>query len=120
MALILPGVLSLSQHVDTLRKEPDSYRPKRCPRCGHAILWCHGCYTRSQALPDWTGSHVRAFVYMGAVPRCLVPDNLKSGVTKTCRYEPDLNPTYAALAEHYQAAVILQDSWFAGWAVSLT
>ncbi len=62
--------------------------------------------TRSQALPDWTGSHVRAFGYMGAVPRCLVPDNLKSGVTKTCRYEPDLNPTYAALAEHYQAAVI--------------
>ena len=46
MALILPGVLSLSQHVDTLRKEPESYRPKRCPRCGHAILWCHGCYTR--------------------------------------------------------------------------
>ena len=43
---------------------------------------------------------------MGAVPRCLVPDNLKSGVTKTCRYEPDLNPTYAAMAEHYQAAVI--------------
>jgi transposase len=62
--------------------------------------------TWSQALPDWTGSHVRAFAYMGAVPRCLVPDNLKSGVTKTCRYEPDLNPTYAALAEHYQAAVI--------------
>jgi len=62
--------------------------------------------TWSQALPDWTGSHVRAFAYMGVVPRCLVPDNLKSGVTKTCRYEPDLNPTYAALAEHYQAAVI--------------
>jgi transposase len=62
--------------------------------------------TWSQALPDWTGSHVRAFAYMGAVPRCLVPDNLKSGVTKACRYEPDLNPTYAALAEHYQTAVI--------------
>ena len=62
--------------------------------------------TWSQALPDWIGSHVRAFAFMGAVPMCLVPDNLKSGVTKTCRYEPDLNPTYAALAEHYQAAVI--------------
>ncbi len=62
--------------------------------------------TWSQTLADWTGSHVRAFTFMGAVPRCLVPDNLKSGVTKSCRYEPDLNPTYAALAEHYQAAVI--------------
>ena len=62
--------------------------------------------TWSQALPDWTGSHVRAFAFMEAVPRCLVPDNLKSGVTKPCRYEPDLNPTYAALAEHYQTAVI--------------
>lgn len=62
--------------------------------------------TWSQTLPDWTGSHVRAFAFMEAVPRCLVPDNLKSGVTKSCRYEPDLNPTYAALAEHYQTAVI--------------
>lgn len=62
--------------------------------------------TWSQALPDWIGSHVRTFAFMGAVPRCIVPDNLKSGVTKSCRYEPDLNPTYAALAEHYQSAVI--------------
>lgn len=62
--------------------------------------------TWSQALPDWIGSHVRAFAFMGAVPKCVVPDNLKSGVTKTCRYEPDVNPTYAALAEHYQVAVV--------------
>ena len=50
--------------------------------------------TWTQSLPDWTGSHARAFAFMGAVPRCLVPDNLRSAVTKTCRYEPDLNPTY--------------------------
>jgi len=62
--------------------------------------------TWSQTLADWTGSHVRAFTFMGAVPKCLVPDNLKSGVTKTCLYEPDINPTYAALAEHYQVAVV--------------
>jgi len=62
--------------------------------------------TWSQTLPDWTGSHVRAFDFMGAVPKCVVPDNLKSGVAKTCRYEPDVNPTYAALAEHYQVAVV--------------
>lgn len=62
--------------------------------------------TSSQALPDWIGSHVRAFSFMGAVAKCLVPDNLLSGVTKACRYEPDLNTTYAAMAEHYQTAVI--------------
>ncbi|UFS72672.1 IS21 family transposase [Geomonas sp. RF6] len=62
--------------------------------------------TWSQALPDWIGSHVRAFAFMEAVPKCLIPDNLKSGVAKTCRYEPDINPTYAALAKHYQVAVV--------------
>ena len=49
--------------------------------------------TLSQQLEDWIGSHVRAFNYFGGVPEVIVPDNLKSGVTKACRYEPDLNPT---------------------------
>ncbi|GAI57820.1 unnamed protein product, partial [marine sediment metagenome] len=34
------------------------------------------------------------------------PDNLKAGVTNPCRYEPDINPTYQDLAEHYGAVVI--------------
>jgi transposase len=62
--------------------------------------------TWTQALPDWIGSHVRAFEYFGGVAEILVPDHLKSGVQRTCRYEPDLNPTYAALANHYGVAVI--------------
>lgn len=62
--------------------------------------------TLSQTLPDWIGSHVRAFQYCGAVPRVLVPDNLKSGVNKACFYEPELNPTYAEMAEHYGCAVL--------------
>jgi hypothetical protein len=36
----------------------------------------------------------------------LVPDNLKSGVSKACKYEPELNPTYADMAEHYGCAVL--------------
>ncbi len=60
----------------------------------------------SQDLASWIGSHIRAFNFMGGVPACLVPDNLKSGVTKACRYEPDINPTYQALASHYGTAVI--------------
>ena len=62
--------------------------------------------TMSQTLPDWIGSHVRAFEYFSCVPRVLVPDNLKSGVSKACKYEPDLNPTYSDMAEHYGCAVL--------------
>lgn len=60
----------------------------------------------SQGLADWIGAHVRAFQFFGGVPEVLVPDNLASGVTKTCRYEPDLNATYAEMAAHYGVAVV--------------
>lgn len=62
--------------------------------------------TLTQSLPDWTSSHVRAFGYFGCTPHILVPDNLKSGVTHACTYEPDVNPVYADLASHYGVAVI--------------
>ena len=62
--------------------------------------------TWSQSLADWTGSHARTFSYFGAVPHCIVPDNLLSGVTKTCRYEPGINATYQEMATHYGTAVI--------------
>ena len=60
----------------------------------------------SQTLPEWIGAHRRALEYFGCVPRALVPDNLKSGVSKACKYEPELNPTYADMAEHYGCAVV--------------
>ncbi len=60
----------------------------------------------SQTLPEWIGSHGRSLEYFGCVPRVLVPDNLKSGVSKACKYEPELNPTYADMAEHYGCAVL--------------
>jgi transposase len=62
--------------------------------------------TWTQSLPDWIGSHVRAFQFFGGVTEVAVPDNLKSGVSKACFYEPDLNPTYQDLATHYGFAVI--------------
>jgi len=49
--------------------------------------------TWSQGLSDWIGSHVRAFAYFDGVPAILVPDNLRSGVSKAHRDEPDVNPT---------------------------
>lgn len=62
--------------------------------------------TFSQSLPDWLGSHVRAFDFFGGLPTLLVPDNLKSGVSQACRYEPELNPAYQQLAAHYGVAVM--------------
>jgi hypothetical protein len=62
--------------------------------------------TWTQQLPDWIGSHVRAFAFFGGVPQLAVPDNLRSGVSKAHRYEPDLNPTYQDLASHYGVAVL--------------
>lgn len=62
--------------------------------------------TESQGLADWLGSHRRAFEFYGGVPSIVVPDNLKSGVKSPCYYEPELNPAYAELAQHYGVAVI--------------
>ena len=62
--------------------------------------------TLGQDLPSWIRSHVHAFEFLGGVPYILVPDNLKAGVTNPCRYEPDINPTYQDLAEHYGTTVI--------------
>lgn len=62
--------------------------------------------TWSQSLPDWIHSHVRALAFMQGVPELVIPDNLKSGVTKASRYEPDLNPTYQEVATHYGFAII--------------
>jgi transposase len=59
-----------------------------------------------QGISDWTGCHVRAFAYFGGVARIIVPDNLKSGVTKPFRYEPDINPTYHDLAVHYGTVIV--------------
>ena len=60
----------------------------------------------TQTLPEFIASHVRAFEFIGGVPGLLIPDNLRSAVSYSCRYDPDANPTYQRLAEHYGAAVM--------------
>lgn len=62
--------------------------------------------TWTQSLPDWIGSHVRAFEYIGGSTVELIPDNLKSAVTRPCYYEPEINPTYEKMAAHYGAVVL--------------
>ena len=62
--------------------------------------------TASQGLAHWLGAHVRMFNYIGGVTEAIVPDNLKSGVTKACWYEPDLNQSYLEFAQHYGTAIL--------------
>ena len=62
--------------------------------------------TYTQSLPDWIGSHARAFAFLGGAARQTVSDNLRAGVTRACLHEPLVNRTYADLARHYGTAVV--------------
>jgi transposase len=62
--------------------------------------------TLTQQVPDWIGSHVRALEAIGGVPRAVVPDQLKSGVTVACRYEPGIQRSYEELAQHYGTVIL--------------
>ena len=57
-------------------------------------------------LGSWIDAHVHAFEAFGGTARLLVPDNLRTGVSRSDRYEPALNPAYARLAEHYGTAIV--------------
>lgn len=62
--------------------------------------------TATQQIPDWVTSHIHMFEYFGGVSEILVPDNLKSGVTKAHRYDPDINLNYQQMSEHYGIAIV--------------
>jgi len=62
--------------------------------------------TWTQALPDWIGAHVRMFRFLGAAPRLLVPDNLRSAVHKASFYDPEVNRSYAMMAAHYNVGIL--------------
>jgi transposase len=68
-------------------------------------------YTFAKAFPSedlysWTKGCIGAFEYFGGVTELLIPDNAKAAVTKPCRYEPGLNPTFLDMAQHYGTAVL--------------
>jgi transposase len=62
--------------------------------------------TLDQQMANWIGAHVRSFEFFGGCPRLVVPDNARTGVSRACRYEPDLNPTYQEMAMHYAVGVL--------------
>jgi transposase len=75
------------------------------------MCWGLSCYTyveahQSQKSGFWIAAHARAYTFYGCCPRCEVIDNLKSGVVKANRYDPDTNPAYADMSHHYNVAVL--------------
>ena len=62
--------------------------------------------TRSQKKHDFVASTIRTLEYLGGVPELVVPDQLRSAVSGPDRYDPEINPTYLELAQHYGFAVI--------------
>jgi len=61
---------------------------------------------RNEGIESFLTGHVNALAHFGGVPALLVCDNLKTGVTRADRYEPDINTDYAGLATHYGCAVL--------------
>lgn len=71
-----------------------------------ASNYCYAEAVWTQKVPDWIASHVRAFEFFGGVPEVLVPDNLKSGITKVDRWDPEVNVHYLQMAKHYKTAIV--------------
>jgi len=61
---------------------------------------------RDETLPYWIAGHINAFRYIGGVPKTVIPDNLRSGVTLANFYEPKLNKTYNEMAEYYGTVIL--------------
>lgn len=59
-----------------------------------------------QDLSCWIRAHQNMLAYFHGSSAIYVPDNLKSGITTPCRYEPGVNRTYEEMAAHYGAVII--------------
>ena len=69
-----------------------------------SYTYAEACW--SQDMGCCIGAHVRTFEFIGGLPELVVPDNTRTGVSRACRYEPDLNPTYQEMAMHYGVGVL--------------
>ena len=60
----------------------------------------------SQNKADWVQANENALHFFGGVPKAIVPDCLKSAVTKANKYEPEINNTYQDFARHYDTVIL--------------
>lgn len=71
-----------------------------------ASNYCFAHLFPAMELNYWILGHCLAFEFFGGIPVIVVPDNLKTGVTKANYYDPEINPTYADMARHYGVVVL--------------
>lgn len=71
---------------------------------GSQMIYAQAC--ESQRQEDLITAAEQALHYFGGVPKAIVPDNLKSAVTKSHRYEPTLNEAFQDFASHYGMVVL--------------
>lgn len=55
---------------------------------------------------SWIDGHTKALEFYGGLPRIVKPDNAKTAIKKTNRYEPEKNPVFSRWAQHYNLAII--------------
>ncbi len=68
------------------------------------LSWSRHAYVEfvwDQTIATWLTLHHHAFAYFGGVPRRVVIDNLKAGITQACWDDPQVQATYRECAEHY-------------------
>ena len=100
--------------VDYAGKKPEIVDPKTGEVCEVELFvgvlgasnYTFAEATATQQIADWIQSHVRAFEYLGGVTNAVVPDQLKTGVTRACRYEPEIQRSYEELALHYGTVIL--------------
>lgn len=68
------------------------------------LTYVEAVYTQKKE--DLIRACENALYYFGGVPSAIVPDNLRSAVTKSSKYEPVINETFADFAEHYSTVVL--------------
>ena len=84
MYRIVSGITTFQQHIDTLRSTPNIYRPRCCSKCGHGVLWNHGCYFRKA---------VRGLAVDGGSEKLIqIPRYLCSSCQRSCSRLPECIP----------------------------
>lgn len=72
--------------------------------CFSQVIYANACENEKSI--NFLDSHRSMFEYFGGIPKVIVPDCLKTGVTKTHIYDPDINTSYAELLKHYNTATV--------------
>ena len=66
--------------------------------------FCEASFERDNI--GYLSSNINALEFYGGVPALIIPDNLKTAVTKSDRFESNLNRTFEEFANYYGLAIL--------------